>query len=208
MPKSCYFSPGQTVVWREIWKGSVWRAGSYIVVQDMPELIALYAPFGTMIKYPLTPDGKRVRPYQKIKSEWALTDLRMEKYTSLRLTIPEAGYSVLIFWNNTDMGLRFWYINMEEPLQRTAMGFELTDYFLDVIVEPDLSSWRWKDEDEFAEAVNLGLISKEKAVIIRAEGERVAKWIQSGKSPFNGWENWRPDPSWGVPMLPEGWDTI
>jgi predicted RNA-binding protein associated with RNAse of E/G family len=171
-------------------------------------LLALYAPLGTQIKYPLTPDGKRVKPYQKIKSEWVLTDLKMDKYSSLRLTRPGSGYSILIFWNTKDMGLRYWYINLEEPLHRTAMGFELTDYFLDVIVEPDLSGWCWKDEDEFTEAVDLGLITKEKAAIIRDEGERVAKWLQSGNSPFNGWENWRPDPSWKVPVLPDGWDKI
>jgi hypothetical protein len=208
MPKKSFFSPGQTVVLREMWDGRVWRAGSYIVVQDSPELIALYAPLGTVIKYPLTPGGKRVKPHQKIKNEWALTDLKTDKYTSLRLTVPGAGYSVLIFWNCADMSLRFWYINLEDPLYRTPMGFDLMDQILDVIVKPDLSGWHWKDEDELAEAVDLGLISKERADALYKDGERVANWIQSGKSPFNGWEKWRPDPSWKVPTLPEGWDRI
>ncbi len=101
-----------------------------------------------------------------------------------------------------------WYINLEEPLRRTAMGFEYLDQFLDVIVKPDLSGWRWKDEDELEEAIALGLISRGKASAMRVEGEKVAVWIQSGKSPFNGWEKWRPDPSWKAPVLPDGWDKI
>jgi len=82
------------------------------------------------------------------------------------------------------------------------------DNFLDVIVEPDLSAWHWKDEDEFAEAIELGIISPEKAQAIRADGERAANWIKSGNSPFNGWENWRPDPAWNASALPDGWDVI
>jgi hypothetical protein len=30
----------------------------------------------------------------------------------------------------------------------------------------------------------------------------------SGKSIFNSWEKWRPDPAWKVPVLPEGWDVL
>jgi predicted RNA-binding protein associated with RNAse of E/G family len=97
---------------------------------------------------------------------------------------------------------------LEDPLHCTALGFDFLDQFLDIIVKPDLSGWHWKDEDELAEAVELGLISKERAAAMRAEGEKVALWIQSGKSPFNGWEKWRPDPAWKAPVLPEGWDKI
>ncbi|MDP2920648.1 MAG: hypothetical protein Q8O43_10590 [Dehalococcoidia bacterium] len=66
----------------------------------------------------------------------------------------------------------------------------------------------WKDEDEFEEAIALGLISPAKARELRAEGERVVRLLQSGKSIFSGWENWRPDPRWQVPVLPEGWDIL
>jgi uncharacterized protein len=101
-----------------------------------------------------------------------------------------------------------WYINLEDSLRRTDMGYEFTDQWLDVIVKPDLSAWQWKDEDELAEAVTLGIVTKEKAAFLYQEGERVANWILSGKSPFNGWENWNPDPSWKVPVLPEDWDVL
>jgi hypothetical protein len=208
MSDNGYFTPGQPIMFREPWQGKIWRAGSSIMVQDSPELIAFYSPLGTVIKYPLTPDGQRVKPHQKKRLEWVLTDLKSDKYPSLRLSIPGAGYSVILFWFHPQMTQRFWYINLEDPMRRTEFGFDLTDNFLDVIVEPDLSAWRWKDEDEFAEAIELGIISPQKAKAIRAEGERAAKWIQSGKSPFNRWVNWRPDPAWKAPILPDGWDRL
>jgi predicted RNA-binding protein associated with RNAse of E/G family len=208
MPDNGYFSPGQTAVVREIWDGRAWRGGAYRVIQDKPELLVLYAPLGTTIRYPLTPEGKRVKPLQKLNGEWVLTDFNTDKWASLRLSIPGESYSVLLFWDQPGFTLNHWYINLEEPMRRTPTGFDLTDNTLDVRVKPDLSSWHWKDEDEFAEAVDLKIFSQEKAKDIRLEGERVANWIQSGKSPFNIWENWRPDPSWKVPVLPEGWDKV
>lgn len=202
-----HFSPGQVVLFREPWQGRIWRAFSTIVVKDSPDMIGLYAPLGITIKHHVMPDGKRVKPRQKVNFEWILADQVTDKMVSLRLSIPGACYSVLLFWD-LKMKLRIWYINLEDPLRRTRLGFDMSDNFLDVLIEPDLSSWHWKDEDEFAEAIELKIISQEKAQDMRAEGERVANWIQSGQSPFNGWEKWRPDPAWKVPVLPEGWDKL
>lgn len=51
--------------------------------------------------------------------------------------------------------------------------------------------------------VKQGQFSPEQAEAFRAEGERViAEW------PFpTGWEEWRPEDSWPVPSLPDGWET-
>jgi hypothetical protein len=203
-----FFRPGQTVVIREIWRGKVWSARPEIVVQDKPDLLASHLPPETICIYPKTLKGERVTPRNRARMEYILKDEPRPDYHRLRLTIPGANYSVFIFWDLPDMSQRSWYINLEDPLRRTVIGFDYLDQILDVIIKPDLSGWSWKDEDEFAEAVNLGLISQEKAVGLRVEGERVANWIQSGKSPFNGWEKWRPDPSWKVLVLPAGWDKI
>jgi predicted RNA-binding protein associated with RNAse of E/G family len=82
------------------------------------------------------------------------------------------------------------------------------DQILDLIVEPDLKQWHWKDEDELKEAIELGIISTEKARSLYAKGTEVRDMILSGKSIFNGWEHWRPDPAWKIPVLPDGWDEI
>ena len=206
--KHSYFSPGQTVVLREVLHGRIWSAKPAVIVQDTPEMLALYAPSGTMAKQPRTLEGKRVKAENRLSSEWILVDSLWSSFHLLRMTVPGSMYSVIAFWDNPGMEFHDWYINLEDPLYRTTLGFEFLDQWLDVIVAPDLSAWRWKDEDEFAEAVEIGLISKVKAATLQAEGERVAKWLRSGKSPFNEWINWRPDPSWEIPILPEGWDMV
>jgi len=125
----------------------------------------------------------------------------------IRLTIPGQRYSVLLFWNDDD-SLNRWYINLEEPLMRTKSGFDYVDQILDVILSPDFSSWHWDDEDELKEAVAAGLISPKKAQALYTDGQAVVRLLQTGKSIFSNWVNWRPDPTWPVPVLPAGWDII
>lgn len=113
---------------------------------------------------------------------------------------PERAHSIWLFWD----GERFagWYVNLEAPWRRSRLGFDTEDETLDVWIESD-GSWEWKDEHELAVAVEVGFFGAQQAAAIRAEGERVlAEW------PFpTGWEEWRPDPSWPVPSLPDGWEA-
>jgi hypothetical protein len=143
MDKPSSFRPGQTIVLREIWRGRIWSARPVIVVQDTPELMAFFMP--AAFKYPTTSEGKRVKAKNRLHSDWVLSD-GQTPYYSLRLTIPGAGYSVLLFWDMPDIKHHSFYINLEEPLTRTALGFDYLDQWLDVIVKPDLSAWHWKDE--------------------------------------------------------------
>jgi hypothetical protein len=103
-------------------------------------------------------------------------------------------------------------VNLEEHAVRWddggVAGVDVVDQDLDVVVAPD-RSWRWKDEDEFAERLAFPghyWVSDEAAV--RAEGLRVIKQAEAGDFPFDGtWTDFRPDPSWPVPTaLPDGWD--
>jgi len=69
----------------------------------------------------------------------------------------------------------------------TPTGLETMDHALDVLVERD-GIWHWKDEDDFAEAQQLGVFTPSEATAVRAEGERV---ITARPWP-TGWEDWRP----------------
>jgi predicted RNA-binding protein associated with RNAse of E/G family len=126
-----------------------------------------------------------------------------------RLMLAELGasHSVYVSWGE---GGEFvgWYVNLEDPWRGSPYGFDTTDHFLDIWVEPD-RSWRWKDENHLAEAVDLGLFTAAQAKAMRAEGERVIDRIESSTGPFDeGWENWLPDPAWPLPTIPEGWDRL
>jgi hypothetical protein len=169
MTEQTFFTRGDRIVLREIWRARVWSARPVIVVQDTPELLALYMQPGTPYEQPRTLNGEGVTPTTRLQNEWVLADA---------------------LW------------------RRTPIGFDYMGQLLDIIVEPDLSGWHWKDEDEFQEAQELGLISPERAGSMRAEGESVVEMLLSGKSIFNGWEHWKPDPSWEIPTLPEGWERV
>ena len=64
--------------------------------------------------------------------------------------------------------------------------------------------WRWKDEDDLAQAVQVGILDAEAAAALREEGERVI----AAKPWPTGWEDWRPPREWQPLRLPEGWHVV
>lgn len=133
---------------------------------------------------------------------WVETDVLM-------LVIPGAAHSIYLMWEEGHTKLRCWYINLQEPLRRTSIGFDSMDHMLDIVVSPDRSEWWWKDEDEFREAEEIGVYSPEEAKAIRMEGEKVVKLILSGQSIIHdGWERWKPPADWEIPELSVDWDNL
>jgi predicted RNA-binding protein associated with RNAse of E/G family len=123
----------------------------------------------------------------------------------LKLARPGEPWSVWLFW---EQGWRFknWYVNLEQPGERWSGGIDSEDHFLDIAVAPD-RSWRWLDEDEFAQAQAVGLMPAATAERVQEAGRRAVGVIQDWGRPFrDGWENWRPNPAWPVPALPVDWD--
>ena len=112
-------------------------------------------------------------------------------------------------WGENGRELAHWYINLQEPLRRTQIGFDTRDNMLDIVVAPDLSAWRWKDEADVANAVEAGILSGDEAAEIRREGERVIELIERGTPPFDpAWATWRPDRAWAFPELVPGWADV
>jgi len=202
------FKPGDHVLVREIWDGRVWSARPEIVVKDTPELVALWKPKGAIWKRPRNPDGGEVTPQTRKDRQWVMADTEWYGEGNLRLNVPGSLFSVLVFWNEGWEKVSYWYINLEEPLTRTGRGFDYLDMLLDAVVEPDLKNWRWKDEGELKEAIEIGIISRKRAQELHKEGERAVNILRTGSSVYNGWEKWRPDPSWKVPVLPDDWDAV
>ena len=133
---------------------------------------------------------------------WVDTDV-------LTLTIPRASHSIYVMWEAGQANLRCWYVNLQEPLRRTPIGFDTMDQILDIVIKPDLSGWSWKDEDEFREAQKLGVFSVMQVRDLRVEGERVIESLRARAFPFNdGWAQWRPPLKWLKPELLQGWDKV
>lgn len=202
------YKVGDHIVLREMWDGKIWSAYPVIVVQDTADLLVVYRPPGALSKRRLSLRGDRVTAYERKHKQWSLADATRDDVWMLKLTIPDEPFSVIAFWNSVDQSFRCWYINLEEVAHRSPVGIDYTDMILDVIIQPNLKDWYWEDEDELQEAMEEGLISQEKAKSLYAKGIQVRDMIMSGKSVFNGWEHWRPNLTWTVPSLPQGWDII
>ena len=204
MPTGRRWSAGDVVVLREVWRGRVWSARAVVVVQDADTASILYLPDrarwkaaargGELLRIP---DG----------GAWELAERVWTKGPILSWAWPGVAHAVLLFFR-PDWSAWNWYVNLQDPLRRTAMGFDTVDHVLDAIVEPD-GSWRWKDEDELAEALARGAFTPAQADAFRAEGERGVRRILHREPPFDrDWTTWRPDPSWPSAELPPGWDAL
>jgi hypothetical protein len=182
------FAPGDAILMRDVWRGDIHLAYSVRVVQDEPDLLVTWLAPGTPYKRPAVraelPFGQPL-----VDRPWAAPGV-------LHLTRPGEAHSVWVFETS-------WYVNLQEPLRRTELGFDMHDELLDLVRMRD-GRWRWKDEDELAEAVLRGYVTNDEAAATRAEAERV---IAADAFP-TGWEAWEPDPSWPAPGLPAGWDVV
>ncbi|MGP3982554.1 cytidylyl-2-hydroxypropylphosphonate hydrolase [Streptomyces sp. KR80] len=205
------WAPGEHILWR--YRGNATDrfhiCRPVTVVQDSPELLAVWMAPGTLCVKPVLSDGTPVhreplatrytKPRSVTLSRWFGTGV-------LKLARPGDPWSVWLFW---EPGWRFknWYVNLEEPRHRWARGVDSEDHFLDIAVHPD-RSWEWKDEDEFGQAQRAGLMSAPQAESVRAAGRAAVELIEAWGAPFrDGWEGWRPDPAWPIPGLPPDWDT-
>ncbi len=188
---------GETVALRYLRRadGKAGNSWPYTVVKDSDEVVALYIPAGAVHKRWGMQDGQRTLLDQAWRRE------------TLRLMFPGAGHSTWLSWDKGEAGrvFRGYYVNMEEPFRRTAIGFDTNDHCLDIVVKPDLA-WEWKDEEEFARLIESGSYTSEFGAAVRAEGERVVALIEQRASPFaDAWDTWQPDPEWAMPVLPETW---
>jgi hypothetical protein len=120
----------------------------------------------------------------------------------LRFMRPGDAHTVEVYWD-AEWSHIGWYVNLQAPLRVNGSRFDTTDWALDVVVDAD-GTWRWKDEDDFAQAIDLGVFDDTGVAEVRAGGERVI-----AERPWpTGWEDWRPPRDWTPLPLPEGWDVV
>jgi len=198
------FEPGESAALREIWNGQIWSARPATVVEETTHQTTLFIPAGTRWMAPFG-DGRRLKipepEFELVEHEYA------DPLHVLSFSWPNTHYAVLLFFR-LDWSPWSWYVNLQEPLRKTRIGFDTLDQELDVIVEFD-GSWRWRDEDELAEAIRRGVIPAKEEPRLRGDGKKGVHRILDREPPFDReWNDWRPDPTWPIPALPEGWHRI
>lgn len=124
------------------------------VVRDEPHDLVLYRAPG----YPMSRRNAdllkdvpfRHPPVIRYLDGWK-PDPVWGRWRVLLLTKPDAQHAVSLFWDAATGRLDFWYIDLIGAAQRRSFGFDFIEHGLDIVVEPDLSRWSWKDD-----AVSIG----------------------------------------------------
>ena len=200
-----YWQQGDQIVLREIFRGRIWSGRPYTIVEDTPQRLIIYMGVGVRWMRPVRRNSSAIRGREL---HWTLREA-VWPIEALRIVTPGRHHSVLLLWTEGFMEFLKWYVNLEDPLTHSAVGFDYLDQFLDIEIAPDLSAWNWKDEDELEDAVANGLMTPQRADLIRAEGIRVIETLDKKAPPFDEqWHLWRPDPQWESPGLPAGWDDL
>ncbi len=193
-----------------MWHGKIVAGLPMTVVLDSGKVLVLFLAAGTPIKVPSTYPKREGKPVPETKGmshlpigDWELVD---DIWTNDLVRIMYSGdqHSYYATWKEGYFS--HWYVNLESAYRRTPIGIDFEDHILDIRIQADLITWEWKDEDELVEAVTLGLISQAQADSTREEGLRAIKRLEAKSPPFHeGWEDWKPDPTWTIPEFPAGW---
>ncbi|WP_307244033.1 DUF402 domain-containing protein [Catenuloplanes indicus] len=207
------FAPGRLIMHRNVRHHRIGWVRPVRVVSDDERGLLVWLDRGTRVLNEVATDGRGLRamPF----SEWVGLDYRLDETVwqgpgVLKFMPPGEAHSV--WWFRDDAGtFSGWYVNLEAPVLRwddgAVAGVDMVDQDLDIVVAPD-RTWRWKDEDEFAERLAFpDHYWVPDADAVWAEGKRVVERIEAGEFPFDGtWTDFAPDPAWtpGVPL--PGWD--
>jgi predicted RNA-binding protein associated with RNAse of E/G family len=208
------FDVGRLVLYRNFSAGRLVNVRPCRVVSDDERGLLLWLARGSAMVIEVAVDGRGVRdmPF----TEWVTLEHKLIPVTwsgpGILKFLPARGEHSVWFFRSPEGDFTNWYVNLEERAVRwddgDLAGVDVVDQDLDVVAWPD-RTWRWKDEDEFAERLALPehyWVPEPDAVW--AEGRRVIEEIEAGRFPFDGtWTDFRPDPDWPVPaQLPAGWD--
>ena len=189
---------GDVIVHREVWRGTPWLASPVVVVEDGAGLLATYIPEEMPLAFPPSADG---RPHP-----WAGKE-RWTGHGVLVLRRPGEAYSVWHFWDGPERRFAGWYLNVEEPFRRTAVGYDTQDLELDLWL-PVGGAWRFKDEEQLEVRVREGRYTEAQVAGARRVGGEVGAMLDRGERWWDErWASFAPEPGWRAPAFPDGWET-
>jgi protein associated with RNAse G/E len=201
--KRSTWKPGETATLRGVGHKVYW-AYPTIVVQDTAHLIVLYMPAGVIGRN----TDHRVTPQEFFSPEKInIVDHQWQRTDVLILIVPGEPFSIYLMREAGTKNQDCWYINLQEPIRRTTIGFDTMDHVLDVVVNPEMTEWKWKDDDEFAEAERIGFYTPQIARQIWSDGEKAIKSLTSERRAFyEEWKDWQAKPEWKIPELTPFWE--
>ena len=200
------WSSGDHVVFRQVWPGGVWAAIPATIIEDSSALVSLYIAPATMFSGPNC--AREEHLHIAVAGAWERKRYEWAGQHHVWASVPGEACSVWTIWSSLHWTHLGWKVNPETRLRRTVIGFDTTDHVLDVVISADLGSWRWKDEDELAVAIDLGLFSVAEGEQIRQQARRVAnECVTSRSQQLQTWADWRPPAGWKLPVLQGNWEV-
>ncbi len=201
---------------RNVFRGRVQTVFPSIVVVDSPELVVTWLPIDTPVLNGVTDPSAEyeggnghLSAETMAAKEWTMAERNWHTSGTLRIKNPRLMWSLWVFWEPEMTEVRSWYVNVDAPYKRTSIGFDTWDMFLDVVVQPDRKTWRYKDEDEFAEAIEAGFFTEFEAQEVSDAAAHALQIVAENRKPFNSvWGSWRPDILWEIPQIPKNWDEV
>ncbi|HWU10176.1 MAG TPA: DUF402 domain-containing protein [Streptomyces sp.] len=185
------FNAGEVIRRREILDGREWIVYPVTAVEDHPEFLAVYLFHGTPLTFGTGDFTWGLHPWVHFDHTWQSEGV-------LQVQRPGDGYSVWHFWKHGEFS--GWYINFQEPMRRTPLGFDTLDQELDIWIPADRSGYQWKDLEHFEERARSGGFRPGEADMVRAEARKVVDMIEAG-TPWWGdrWTAWSAPAEWKVP---------
>ncbi|MBW4720763.1 DUF402 domain-containing protein [Saccharothrix obliqua] len=191
-----FFAPGDVALRREVLHGKPWSVTPTRVIEDGPELLAVFTVPGARFGFP---DHPFPHPWRTAgNTHW-------RGHGKLQLHRPGDAYSVDLYWQGEQRRFAGWYLNLQDPFRRTPFGFDTLDHELDywLPVEGGLED---KDRVEFEEQVAHGKYTAAQGAAIRRTGAEIEAMVAAGTTWWDpAWSEFEPDPDWPVPELPTGW---
>jgi hypothetical protein len=177
------------------------------VVRDDADALVAWLAVGTPVLRVARADGLGKRDDKStLFTAEAVQDIGVHAYYDiLRIAPTGRPWSVWVFFTEHTQEFAGWYVNLEDPHVRDERTVYTRDHVLDLVIEPDRTMTR-KDEDELALAVAQGRYDAATAAAIEADAAEAEALVADWGPPFcDGWEHFRPDPTWPIPGLPERW---
>ncbi|MEU5045988.1 DUF402 domain-containing protein [Streptomyces griseorubiginosus] len=153
------FETGQTVVRRDVHRhGRVWSEHALRVVADTGEALVAACPPGAETRWPAL--------YVKARDDGDRA-MRTEAFDVMASGVWELAAAV---WQETEL-----------LLWKPPDTFDLT---VDLVVDPDLTRWQWKDEDEYAHVRRLGIVTDAEHRAVAAARDQALAMIEERCGPF------------------------
>ncbi len=197
----------RTALLRWIDDGHLGAAYGVHVLEETDERVAVWQPTGTLGR---KPGGIRSGPRSRnlLASDWdgGYVDHRWDGDGVLRVHVPGQRWSTWR-WMTSRGWSPSWYVNLERPWRRTPLGFESTDWILDLLIDAD-GAVQVKDADEFEWAREVGRLTEQQLTDAAQAADEARAAIEARAFPFGAdWSRWSDLPAEPVP-LPDGWDRI